>query len=173
MEQLDDTTRTVGIGIVSAGGGYIVKSVVDWWLARGDKRLSREDAIAAANDALAEQLREELRKELKRRDDENQALRDRLSKVEGRADELSKANQVLLKENGEMQAKSGRESQRMNELVRVNADQALKLSALENELTIANDRIELLESALHKANIAIPEPTRRRSDTGPLSPAAA
>lgn len=105
--------QIVALVLGSGTVGAILKSVIDWYLARGDKRVSREDAIAAANDRVAAELREELRKE-------NLALRERLSKVEGRTDELSKTNAALRDEN--------------TILTKQNASQAAQIAHMQKEI---------------------------------------
>jgi hypothetical protein len=172
--------QMVALVLGSATVGAILKSIVDWWLARGDKRLSREDAIAAANDALAAKLRDELRIELERRDAENRGLRERqraneqeLARLVGQMVQVNQLNADLRNENMELQRQNGEANGRINELARQNANQALQLSVMENDLETAKARIGVLESALRAAQIPVPEPSRRRGDTGPLSPAVA
>jgi chromosome segregation ATPase len=187
--QLDPEAVRNGVyAAIGAGAGASLKAAVDWWIRRSerretadDRRQERERAIADANDALAEKLREELRRELARRDIENQQLRerltasderqrqsdDRVSQLIGQVTELNKINRLLRDENIRLVEKSAQESYRLGELARNNADQALKISVMENQLVEAKDRIGVLEAALRKANIDVPEP-RRRGDTGPL-----
>jgi uncharacterized protein YajQ (UPF0234 family) len=170
----------------SGAGGAVITKLVDHWLARGEKRQTRVDFITAANDKLAAQLREELRLELARRDVENQALRerlaeadarqrasdDRISQLFGQVSELNKLNQLLRDENLKLVRQSGEDSARVEQLARVNADQALKISVLENNLGMANDRINVLEDAMRKANIPIPESAAQRPSMGPQGPLA-
>lgn len=165
--------------------GAIVKSVGDWLLARDDKRIAREQAIAEANnrrialeqaigdanDKVAEQLRNEIREENEKLRERLRQSDDRISRLIGQVEQQSKDNQALRDENLKLARQAGQESQLVGELIRVNADQALKLSTLENELGAAKDRIGVLEAALRDAKIPVPEP-RRRGDTGPLTSAA-
>jgi hypothetical protein len=181
------TDQIITLVLGSATVGAILKSIVDWWLARGDKRISREDAIAAANDELAAKLREEMRVD-------NLALRTALAAAEAAAEEqrkrtrtaenqiselfgqmtqVNRANLELRNENLELQKQNGEASYRLGEQAKVIADQALQISTITNDLAIAKDRIAVLEAVMRKANVPLPEPSRRRGDTGPLGPAPA
>jgi chromosome segregation ATPase len=152
---------------LAAAGGAALTKLVDWLLSRGDRRLNREDAIAAANDKLAETLRAEVRAD-------NEALRERLRMAEdriatlvGQVAQLSNDNHSLRGENMHLQEQNGAANERITQQSRVIADQALKLSTMQNDLTLAQDRIAVLENALNQARQQLGE-AGKRPGTGPL-----
>ena len=151
---VEQTGWTILIALLSAVGGGTLKSLIDWLLNRGERQATRDFEQAAANDRLGAELREELRKEIERRDAaaqaeiarrdaENQQLRDRLSKVEGRAEELSKTNESLRGEN--------------LHLAQQNASQQVQLAAQAAQIARMQTEIDKLRAE-----------QERRPGTGPL-----
>lgn len=147
---------------LAAVAGAILKSVVDWLLARGDKRQSREEAIRQANDTLEEKMRKELRED---READRARLRqaeERILFLVGQVDEMRKTNNALREENLKLVNQSGAESFRLNQQAQTIASQALMISGLQNDLAEAKKRIASLEAVLRKAGVGLP-------DTGPLA----
>lgn len=94
------------IALVTAfGGGALLTKVIDHFLT-ADVREFDQAAL----------IREELRAEIDRLRDDNNELRSRITRLEGKVQERNKENIVLYKENLELKAEIGKLIDRVQEL---------------------------------------------------------
>lgn len=151
------------IPLATSVGGTLSVTAARWFLGQGARKkkatldqskqqlaeIQQQQAIETANERLARELRDELRGDL-------DGVRERLSKTEGRVDELSTDNANLRKENMELKGQNGSQAKeietlhkQVGQLETSNAVMMRRIDALQA------DRLSLID-AIRKANIPLP-----------------